>query len=95
MKETEEALIKASSSPLSVIFAGIGKRKYRKLKELSRNHKQNTSFVDFSLRESKEALREEVLKCVPGHVSNQKYRFVWIDQLFFIDAQLFRYDLCL
>jgi len=68
LKETEEALIKASSSPLSVIFAGIGKRKYRKLKELSRNHKQNTSFVDFSLRESKEALREEVLKCVPGHI---------------------------
>lgn len=68
VKETKDALVDASTCPLSVIFVGIGNKRFRKLKEISTDHTQNASFVDFHQNEDKKVLTDSVLERLPGQV---------------------------
>jgi len=77
IKETKEALSNAGSSPLSVIFVGIGNKNFKTIKEIVKDHgpedRPIASFVDFHVLEDKEEHRSQLLK----HMPNQLVDYFW------------------
>merc|ERR1712216_120406 len=77
-KETQLALSRASTSPVSILIIGIGKQNFKKMRKLETGTDANTrnvmTFVDFnSVSNNIEKLEKGIMKKIP----NQLVSYFW------------------